>query len=61
MTALALKLGVQLAYDNQPQLVDFDLLVPPGFPAVKVAAPAEKLDVGVTVSLVINFQPGQGR
>jgi putative salt-induced outer membrane protein YdiY len=58
---LALKVGVQAAYDNQPQLVDFDLLVPPGFPAIKVAAPAEKLDVGVTVSLVINIQPGQGR
>lgn len=58
---LALKIGVQAAYDNQPQLVDFDLLVPLGAQAVKVQAPAEKLDVGVTVSLVINFQPGQGR
>jgi putative salt-induced outer membrane protein YdiY len=58
---LALKVGVQAAYDHQPQLVDFDLIVPAGAQAVKVQAPAEKLDVGVTVSLVINFQPGQGR
>ncbi|MET0554110.1 MAG: DUF481 domain-containing protein [Vicinamibacteria bacterium] len=58
---LALKVGVQAAYDNLPALVDFDLLVPVGAQAVKVQAPAEKLDVGVTVSLVINFLPGQGR
>jgi putative salt-induced outer membrane protein YdiY len=54
---LALKMGVQLAFDNQPQLVEFDLIGTP----LKVEAPAEKLDLGVTVSLVINFQPGQGR
>jgi putative salt-induced outer membrane protein YdiY len=58
---LALKMGVQLAFDNQPQLVDFDLLLPNVVQTVKVSAPAEKLDLGVTVSLVINFQPGQGR
>jgi putative salt-induced outer membrane protein YdiY len=58
---LALKMGVQLAFDNQPQLVDFDLLLPGVVQPVKVSAPAEKLDLGVTVSLVINFQPGQGR
>ena len=54
---LALKVGVQAAFDNQPALVDFDL---PGFDD-PVLDFAEKLDVGVTVSLVINFQPGQGR
>jgi len=58
---MALKMGVQLAFDNQPQLVDFDLLLPGVVQPVKVSAPAEKLDLGVTVSLVINFQPGQGR
>jgi putative salt-induced outer membrane protein YdiY len=58
---LALKVGVQAAFDNQPALVEFDVPVPPGAQAIKVPGRAEKLDVGATVSLVITIQPGQGR
>lgn len=57
---LALKLGVQVAYDNQPQLVEFPLFLPSGLETnVKVPGRADKLDTAVTMSIVINFQPGQ--
>jgi putative salt-induced outer membrane protein YdiY len=54
---LALKFGVQAAFDNQPARVKFPLLGTD----IEVEDFAEKLDVGVTVSIVIDFQPGQGR
>lgn len=58
----ALKVGVQLAFDNQPQLVEFPLFVrtPQGLAETsgKVAGRAEKLDTTATVSLVINLTPG---
>jgi putative salt-induced outer membrane protein YdiY len=60
---LALKVGVQLAYDNLPQQVEFDEFtrLPNGLLAEtgrKVPGRAEKLDTTATVSLVINFAPG---
>jgi putative salt-induced outer membrane protein YdiY len=59
---LALKVGVQLAFDNQPQLVEFPLFVrtPQGLAETsgKIAGRAEKLDTTATVSLVINLTPG---
>jgi putative salt-induced outer membrane protein YdiY len=59
---LALKVGVQLTFDNQPQLVEFPLFVrtPQGLAETSgtVAGRAEKLDTTATVSLVINLTPG---
>jgi hypothetical protein len=64
---LALKVGVQLAFDNLPQLVQFPLGIVGSDgvfrevdPAVQIASPAKKLDVAATVSLVINITPGGG-
>jgi len=58
----ALKLGVQLTYDNQPQLVEFPLFVQTaqGLAESNLTIPgrAEKLDTIATVSLVINLTPG---
>jgi hypothetical protein len=59
----ALQVGVQIAFDNQPQLVEFPLFtrLPNGFLAEtgqNVAGRAEKLDTTATVSLVITFAPG---
>jgi hypothetical protein len=58
----ALKLGVQLTFDNQPQLVEFPLFVrtAQGLAEsnIKIAGRAEKLDTIATVSLVINLTPG---
>jgi putative salt-induced outer membrane protein YdiY len=60
---LALKVGVQLAFDNLPQLVEFDEFqrLPGGGlleTGRKIPGRAEKLDTTATVSLVINFAPG---
>lgn len=56
---MALKLGVQLTYDNQPQLVEFPLELPNGAETnLKLTAPADKLDTTVTASVVINIKPG---
>jgi putative salt-induced outer membrane protein YdiY len=59
---LALKVGVQLLFDNLPQLVEFPLFLqtPVGVVESNIRVPgsAEKLDVTATVSLVINFTPG---
>jgi putative salt-induced outer membrane protein YdiY len=56
---VALKLGVGLLYDNQPQLVDVPLFNVNGVEIGQVAARAKELDVAVTASIVINFAPGQ--
>jgi putative salt-induced outer membrane protein YdiY len=57
---LALKLGVQLSYDNQPQLVEFPVVQPNGAETnFKVNGRADKLDTQATVSVVISFQPGK--
>ena len=56
---VALKFGVGLIYDNQPQLVDVALFNINGVEVGQVAARAEKLDLAVTASIVISFQPGQ--
>ncbi len=56
---LALKFGVGLLYDNQPQLVEVPLFNINGIEVGQVAARAEELDIAVTASIVINFQPGQ--
>jgi putative salt-induced outer membrane protein YdiY len=56
---LALKFGVGLVYDNQPQLVDVPLLNVNGVEIGQVEARAKELDIAVTASIVINFQPGQ--
>jgi hypothetical protein len=58
---LALKLGAQVAYDHQPQFIDIPLFSPSGADLGQVAGRADELDVSVTMSIVINFQPGQGR
>jgi hypothetical protein len=59
---LALKVGLVLAFDNLPQLVEFPLFVrtPQGLAETSLRIPgrAEKLDATATVSLVINFTPG---
>jgi putative salt-induced outer membrane protein YdiY len=60
---LALKFGVTFAYDNLPQLVEFDEFtrLPTGQlleTGRKIPGRAEKLDTTATVSLVINFAPG---
>jgi uncharacterized protein DUF481 len=56
------KVGVQLAYDNLPQLVEFPFFQRVGAGLVETqqrkTAPAEKLDTTVTVALVIKFAPG---
>ena len=63
---LALKLGVQLRYDNHPELIEFPIFVrgsdgllrePDPRPAPFIDA-AKKLDVAATVSLVISISPG---
>lgn len=56
---LALKFGVGLLYDNQPQLVEVPLFNVNGLELGQVPARAEELDLAVTASIVINFQPGQ--
>lgn len=58
---LALKLGAQVAYDHQPQLIDIPLILPNGADGGQVAGLADELDVAVTMSIVINIAPGQGR
>ena len=59
---LALQLGVQFSFDNQPQLVEFPLFVrtAQGLAEsnIKIPGRAEKLDTTATVSLVINLTPG---
>jgi hypothetical protein len=59
---LALKVGVVLAFDNLPQLVDFPLFVPTpqglAETGLRIPGRAEKLDATATVSLVINLTPG---
>ena len=59
---LALKVGVVLAFDNLPQLVEFPLFLQTaqGLTETNVRIPgrAEKLDTTATVSLVINLTPG---
>jgi hypothetical protein len=58
---LAMKVGLQLTYDNQPQLVEFPIITPGGVDTgFVIAGPAEELDATFTVSLVINFAPGGG-
>jgi putative salt-induced outer membrane protein YdiY len=63
---LALKVGVQLRFDNLPELIEFPVFVrgsdgnlrePDPRPAPFIA-PAKKLDVAATVSLVISISPG---
>ncbi|HLA77682.1 MAG TPA: DUF481 domain-containing protein [Vicinamibacteria bacterium] len=59
----SVKLNLQFAYDNQPQLVELALFrrnvggnlveTPTKFPAR-----AEKLDTSVSASIVVNFSPG---
>jgi Protein of unknown function, DUF481 len=56
---MALKFGVGLLFDNQPQLVDVPLFTINGAEVGRVAARAKELDISVTASVVINFQPGQ--
>lgn len=58
---LALKFGVGLLYDNQPSLLEVPLLTVNGVETGQVVARAKELDIAVTASIVINFQPGQGR
>jgi hypothetical protein len=57
-----MKVGVGLAFDNQPQLVEFPLFVRVGNTVtetgVQVPGRAEKLDIAATVSFVVNFAPG---
>jgi putative salt-induced outer membrane protein YdiY len=60
---LALKFGVTFGFDNLPQLVEFDEFTRlPGGGLLetgrKVPGRAEKLDTTATISLVINFAPG---
>ena len=59
---LALRVGVVLAFDNLPQLVEFPLFLQTaqGLTETNIRIPgrAEKLDTTATVSLVINFTPG---
>jgi putative salt-induced outer membrane protein YdiY len=59
---MALKFGVGLVFDNQPQLVEFPLFVRVGNTVtetgVQVPGRAEKLDIAATVSFVVNFAPG---
>jgi putative salt-induced outer membrane protein YdiY len=60
---LALKVSLQFAYDNLPQFVEFPLFtrLPNGSLAetqIKIPGAAEKLDTTLSVSLVINFAPG---
>lgn len=62
---LALKVGVQLKFDNQPELVEFPLFTRGANGLLTetdlvLAGRAEKTDVTATVSLVINIQPGGG-
>lgn len=58
---LALKVGLQLTYDNQPQLVEFPIFTSGGVDTgFVINGPAEKLDASLTVSLVLNFAPGGG-
>jgi uncharacterized protein DUF481 len=62
----ALKVGLQFAYDNLPQLVEFDLFLRgPGGALIEtgqqVPGRGEKLDTTASVSLVINFAPGNQR
>ena len=56
---MALKFGVGLIYDNQPQLVEVPLFNINGIELGQVPARAEELDISVTASVVINFRPGQ--
>lgn len=56
---MALKFGVGLLFDNQPQLVDVPLFNINGVELGQVAARAKELDIAVTASVVISFQPGQ--
>jgi hypothetical protein len=56
---MALKFGVGLIFDNQPQLVDVPLFNINGVEVGRVPARAEELDIAVTASVVINFRPGQ--
>jgi hypothetical protein len=56
---LALKFGVGVLYDHQPQLIDVPLFTVNGAELGQVAARAEEFDLSVTASIVINFQPGQ--
>jgi hypothetical protein len=58
---LALKFGVGLLYDHQPALVKVPLFTLNGAEAGQVEARAKDLDLQVTASIVINFQPGQGK
>lgn len=58
---LALKFGVGLLYDHQPSLLEVPLLTVNGVETGQVVARAKELDIAVTASIVINFQPGQGR
>ena len=56
---LALKLGAQVAYDHQPQLIDIPLILPNGADGGQVAGRADELDLAITMSIVINIRPGQ--
>jgi hypothetical protein len=60
---LALKVSLQFAYDNLPQLVEFPLFtrLPNGSlveTQIQIPGEADKLDTTLSVSLVINFAPG---
>ncbi len=59
----SLKLNLGLAYDNQPQLVEFTLFRRNASGNLvetqsKFAARAKKLDTSVSASIVVNFSPG---
>ena len=56
---MALKFGVGLVFDNQPQLVDVPLFNINGIELGNV--PARAVNIAVTASVVINFRPGQLR
>ena len=60
---LALKVSLQFAYDNLPQLVEFPRFtrLPNGSlveTQIQIPGEADKLDTTLSVSLVINFAPG---
>ena len=56
---LAIKIGAVVGFDNQPQLIETDLIsAVTGESIGQVVTPAKKVDTTFTVSLVINFQPG---
>jgi len=53
---LALKVGLQLLYDNEPASEELDLCAQDGTPIGEITVPLDELDTIFTVSLVVNFK-----